>query len=318
MADIQSPRARAGRLARYAHTVFLIVTVAAGPLVHAETFIRPPLDIDLVGEIRTVRAQHEDTLLDIARRHDVGQDEILLANRTVDRWLPGEGAEVTIPGRFVLPQAERSGLVLNVAEMRLYYFPVARPDDLETYPVSVGRMDWGTPMGTTQVIAKTANPSWRPPESIRLEAEARGEPLPEVIPPGPNNPLGSYALRLGVPGYLIHSTNKPFGVGMRVTHGCIRMYPEDIEILFPQVPVGTRVQIVNQPVKLGWFLDTLFMEVHPPLAEDAESTDLSRLAMDLINTAWQKRPLVLDGSEFKRAIKEKQGIPVAIGRAAGK
>jgi L,D-transpeptidase ErfK/SrfK len=176
-------------------------------------------------------------------------------------------------------------------------------------------MDWTTPLGVTRVVAKTRNPDWHPPESIREEAAARGDPLPEVIPSGPNNPLGDYALRLAVPGYLIHSTNKPYGVGMRVTHGCVRMYPEDIEVLFPEVPVGTPVQIVNQPVKVGWLGDTLFIEVHPPLEEERSSTDLKAAAMDLVNREWERRPFVLDGGAFNRALSEATGIPVAIAHA---
>lgn len=290
-----------------------------GAPLSADTFLRPPLGVDLVGENRRVAARHEDTLLDIARRFDLGQDEIVLANDAVDRWLPKEGAEVLLPTRYILPDAERKGLVLNVAEMRLYYFPPSvpgEPDVVQTYPVSVGRMDWSTPQGTTRVVAKTRNPDWHPPESIRKEAEARGDPLPEVIPSGPNNPLGNYAMRLGLPGYLIHSTNKPYGVGMRVTHGCLRMYPEDIEQLFPGVAVGTPVQIVNQPVKLGWLADTLFVEIHPPLDEDRADTDLSVLTMDLVNAQWERRPFVLDGAALNRAIETSNGVPVPIAHIA--
>jgi L,D-transpeptidase ErfK/SrfK len=285
------------------------------PLLHAETLIRPPLDVDVVGELRSVEASREDTLLDIARRFDTGQDEILHANPSVDRWLPQHGAKVLLPTRHILPDARREGLILNVSEMRLYYFPPSKPgqpDELQTYPVSVGRMDWDTPRGTTRVVAKTRNPEWRPPKSIKQEHEEDGAPLPDVIPAGPDNPLGKYALRLGLPGYLIHSTNKPYGVGMRVTHGCVRMYPEDIEILFPEVPVGTPVQIVNQPVKVGWLGDTLFIEIHPPLEEDRDSTNLKTLAMDMVNREWERRPFMLDGGALNRAIDAQNGIPVAI------
>jgi L,D-transpeptidase ErfK/SrfK len=296
-------------------TIALAAALLWIPPLAAETLIRPPADVDLIGAMRSVPAEHEDTLLDIARRFDIGQDEIVLANASVDRWLPGDGTTVTVPTRYILPRAERRGLVLNVPEMRLYYFPPTRPgqpDVVQTYPASIGRMDWSTPQGTTKVVAKTTHPDWRPPESIKLEAAARGQPLPDVIPAGPDNPLGKYALRLGLPGYLIHSTNKPYGVGMRVTHGCVRMYPEDIEVLFPQVPVGTPVQIVNQPVKVGWLGNTLFIEIHPPLDEDQADTDLVTLAMDLVNAEWERRPFVLDGGALNRAVAEKNGIPVAI------
>lgn len=296
-------------------TFALAVALLWVPRLSAETLIRPPADVDLIGEMRSVAARHEDTLLDIARRFDLGQDEIVLANTRVDRWLPGDGAKVRVPTRYILPQAERRGLVLNAPEMRLYYFPRAepgRPEVVQTYPVSIGRMDWSTPHGTTTVVAKTTHPDWRPPESIRIEAAERGLSLPEVVPAGPDNPLGNYAMRLGLPGYLIHSTNKPFGVGMRVTHGCVRMYPEDIEVLFPEVPVGTPVQIVNQPVKVGWLGDTLFIEIHPPLDEDKANTDLATLAMNLVNAQWERRPFVLDGRALNQAIAQQNGIPVAI------
>jgi L,D-transpeptidase ErfK/SrfK len=285
----------------------------------AETLPLPPLDIDLVGRVTRVESKHEDTLLDIARHYDIGQDEIVLANPRVDRWMPGEGTEVRIPGRYILPRATRTGIVLNVPEMRLYYFPppnAGQPAQLQTYPVSIGRMDWATPLGTTKIATKTRHPSWRPPQSIRLEAAASGTPLPESVPPGPDNPLGDYALRLALPGYLIHSTNRPFGVGMRVTHGCIRMYPEDIEQLFPEVAVGTAVQIVNQPVKIGWLFDTLFVEVHPPLEEHAEQVaTLMDTVMDLLNAAWVKRRFVLDAVALKAAVERADGVPVPVARA---
>ncbi len=294
-----------------------IASLAALCALHAraETLILPPADVDLAGHIQHVEAAHEDTLLDIARRFDIGQDEIVLANPEVDRWLPGAGTRVIIPSRYILPSADRTGIVLNVPEMRLYFFPPQSepPGVVQTYPVSIGRMDWNTPLGRTAVASKTRNPSWHPPESIRLEAAASGEPLPEVIPPGPDNPLGNYALRLARPGYLIHSTNRPFGVGMRVTHGCIRMYPEDIEVLFPAIPVGTRVEIVNQPIKLGWLFDTLFIEVHPPLEEHQVPPELLlETAMDLVNAAWQQRPFVLDGHALQEALRQQRGIPVPI------
>ncbi len=298
-------------------TIFLLSLGWATPAL-AEILPRPPVDVDLVGELRTVKALHEDTLLDIARRYDIGQDEMFLANPTIDRWLPGEGTEVILPTRYILPAAVRKGIVLNVPEMRMYYFPPSKKgkaDILDVYPVSIGRMDWNTPLGGASITAKTRDPSWRPPASIRKEAEERGEPLPEIIPPGPDNPLGQYAMRLSLPGYLIHSTNKPFGVGMRVTHGCVRMYPEDIETLFPKVPVGTKVQIVNQPVKVGWFLDTLYIEVHPPLEENQSHADLVKTSMDLVNAAWEKRPLVLNVRALRKAAEEKRGIPVAVATA---
>ena len=169
--------------------------------------------------------------------------------------------------------------------------------------------------GAMGIVRKARDPVWRPPQSLREEAAAAGEELPEAVLPGPDNPLGGYALYLSVPGYLIHGTNKPYGVGMRVTHGCIRMYPEDIERFFEQVPTGTPVQIVNQPVKLGWHADTLYLEVHPWLEEDRDSApSLQRFALGLIYEVLDERPVLLDGAAVTRAIEEQRGVPVSISR----
>ncbi|HKX54510.1 MAG TPA: L,D-transpeptidase family protein, partial [Xanthomonadales bacterium] len=185
-----------------------------------------------------------------------------------------------------------------------------------TFPVSIGRMDWQTPLGETRVTQKVANPTWTPPESIRQEAELDGKKLPAVIPPGPDNPLGAYALYLDLPGYRIHGTNRPSGVGMRATHGCVRMYPEDIEFLFEVIRVGTLVQIVSQEIKLGWDGDTLFMEVHPPLEEDYRSVEeLKQEALLELEKVANERPFTLIGREFLNAFEGLDGIPVPIGQA---
>jgi L,D-transpeptidase ErfK/SrfK len=286
------------------------------PQVQAQTFPLPPADVDLVGRVQVIPAAHEDTLLDIARRYQLGHDEIVLANPGVDRWLPGEGTHVTLPTRYILPNTERVGLVLNVPDMRIYYYPPVQKDEprvVQTYPVSVGRMDWGTPLGTWKIQSKQTGPVWRPPASIRAEAAARGETLPEVVPAGPDNPLGRHALRLSIPSYLIHGTDKPWGIGMRVTHGCLRMYPEDIASLYDQVPVGTPVRIVNETVKTGWLLDTLYIEVHPPLEEDVEGREhLMEIAMDAIRAAVAERPARLSGRLINQAVDEARGYPVAV------
>lgn len=281
----------------------------------ATVFPRPPADVGLIGAMAQVEARRDQTLLDLARAHHLGYEEMLLANPDVDPWLPGQGTKVTLPTRYILPRAPRRGLVLNVPEMRIYYYPASESDQAEvrTYPVSVGRMDWATPLGTARIVAKVPDPAWRPPESIRAEAAARGEPLPEVVPAGPSNPLGRFALRLSVPGYLIHGTNKPWGIGMRVTHGCLRLYPEDIESLFHAVPVDTPVEIVNQPVKLGWLADTLYLEVHPPLEEDQAGRDsLMRTALDLVHAEVLLRRVRLSGRRLNQAVEEQRGYPVPI------
>lgn len=246
------------------------------PTVQAEVYVLPPPDVDLIGEVQVTYAHQEDALIDIARRFSLGFEEIMHANPGVDTWMPGEGTPVVLPTRHILPNAPRDGIVLNLPEMRMYYYPkpaVGEKPVVITYPVSIGRMDWRTPLGQARVVAKQTDPDWRPPASIKAEHAANGDFLPDVVPGGPDNPLGRYAMRLSIPGYLIHSTNKPYGIGMRVTHGCIRMYPEDIERLFPMVSVNTPVYIVNQPIKAGWVAGTLFMESHPPLDEEKLSQE---------------------------------------------
>ncbi|MGB5331623.1 MAG: L,D-transpeptidase family protein [Woeseiaceae bacterium] len=234
----------------------------------AEVYELPPEGFDVIGAVATVTARYDDTLVDIARHHGLGYQDIVRANPDVGVWLPGEGTEVVLPMRFVLPPGPREGLVLNLAEYRMYYFPRPRngePAYVYTYPMSIGRMDWETPLGETRIVAMAKNPAWYPPQSVRDEHAADGDPLPRVVPAGPENPLGTRALRLGLPGYLIHGTNRPAGVGMRVSHGCIRMFPEDIEFLFQHITVNTVVRIINAPVKIGWDGEDLVAEVHPVL-----------------------------------------------------
>jgi len=265
---------------------FLAATFSAA----ADYWVSPQDEV--FGEIHTVTARYEDTFVGLAQTYNVGYEALRRANPGIDPWLPGEGTKLVIPTRFVLPRAPHRGIVVNVAELRLYYFPSdsgtppegtpAGSRRIVTHPISIGQMDWSTPLGTTSVTGKVANPSWYPPQSIRAEHAARDEVLPRVVPPGPDNPLGAHALRLGLPSYLIHGTNRPEGVGMRVTHGCIRMFPEDIEALYKTVPVGTPVTIVNQPYKLGWTTDGLYLEAHPPLAKDspAEHADVDEPSRD--------------------------------------
>jgi len=302
-----------------------LALLAAAPMTPQAAVFAPPLPgSDLIGELQYTKAKHEDTLLDIAREFSLGQEEIVLANPTVDRWMPGEGKKILVPRWFVLPEATRSGIVINIPEMRLYYYPGASANQpasqVITYPISIGRMDWRTPLGATKVIQKIKDPVWRPPESIKREHAKDGDILPDVVPAGPNNPLGQFAMKLGVPGYLIHGTdvNKSYGIGMRVTHGCIRMYPEDIAKLFPLVDVNTGVTLVNQPVKLGWSGDQLYIEVTQPLDEDRISYhELLASALALIEKKTSKRAFALDGVALRKALEQPSGVPVLISSPNG-
>ena len=271
----------------------------------------------VLGQVQVVVAKHEDTLLDMGRRYGVGYEEIVAANPGVDPWLPGEGTQVIIPSRYILPDAPRQGIVVSLAEHRLYYFPAPKPNEapvVVTYPISVGKMDWKTPLGLTRITNKRTRPIWYPPESVRKEHAADGRPLPKAVPPGPDNPLGDYAMRLDIPGgaYLIHGTNNPRGVGMQVTHGCIRMYPEDIEQFFKMVAVNTPVRIIHQPYKMGWDgNEQLYMEVHAPLEGSGEQdihslTQITRLLV----TATQDRPSgVIDWARAEQTFSRATGIP---------
>ncbi len=269
-----------------------------------------------------VYARQEDTLLDVARQYDIGQNEIVLLNPDVDRWLPGTQNAILIPNSRLLPDTPRKGLTLNLPEYRLYYFP-DKENKVITHPISVGRQDWNTPLGKTKIVTKKANPTWTPPESIKKEHAEKGEILPDVVPAGEDNPLGLFALRLGIPGYLIHGTNKPYGVGMRVSHGCVRMYPEDIERLFPEVKVGLPVYIVNQPVKVGWWHNQIIIEVHPQLeGEELAYDELYEQTMDLIRKTFFKsnsrQQLVVEAQALRQALEQKNGLPTAITRAIRK
>jgi L,D-transpeptidase ErfK/SrfK len=304
--------------------------------VHAATFELPPEGSDVVGAVATVTTSFDDTLIDIARRHGLGYQDIVRANPDVNVWVPGEGTEVVLPTRYVLPAGARRGIVLNLAEYRLYYFPEPKGDEpavVMTYPISIGRMDWETPLGSTTVISKVVNPSWYPPQSVRDEHAAEGRPLARIVPAGPDNPLGARAMRLGLPGYLIHGTNRPAGVGMRVTHGCLRMFPEDIRYLFEYIAVNTPVRIINDPVKIGWQGDALVLEVHPALEAapvetiDEPTPDDKLEPVDVVVNgknpltyvteqfivATAERPGQLDWSLVEAAISRSDGMPVVVG-----
>ncbi|MCC5795581.1 MAG: L,D-transpeptidase family protein [Chromatiales bacterium] len=295
--------------------LFLVLSTLVAPRAPADVFLLVPGE-DLIGAASSISARYEDTLLDIGRRHGLGYEDMRKANPTVNTWLPGEGTRVELPTRFVMPIAARQGIVVNLPEYRLYYFYRENGQDLvATFPISIGRMDWNTPIGRWSVIAKHERPTWFPPESIRAEHAADGRYLPRAVPPGPDNPLGDYSIRLSLPSYLIHGTNRPSGVGMRVTHGCIRMFPEDIEWLFPRVPVNAQVQIVSQPYKMGWSGDYLYLEVHPPLEEDEERRQrgLSAIIELYVRATADRAPDQVDWELIEQVFQEKRGLPVRVG-----
>ncbi len=279
---------------------------------YAVTFDLPAPGDDIVGRTFTLNTRWEETFSDIARIYDLGYRQMVAANPKVDAWLPGEGTEVMIPQQYILPSGPRQGIVINLAELRLYYFPKDRPV-VVTYPIGIGREGWSTPVGETTVVGKKEGPSWTVPESILKEHEEDDDPLPPIVPPGPNNPLGNHAIYLGMTGYLLHGTNKPYGVGMRVSHGCIRLYPENIALFFQQVDKGTPVRIVDEPFKAGWLKGELFVQVHPPLLEyiKAKGHNYTELVNAVINRLGedQRKP---DWSQLQEYADNKTGIPMPL------
>jgi L,D-transpeptidase ErfK/SrfK len=288
-------------------TILCLLSLQAGAL----TFPLPPPGEDLVGKIIEVTTRYEDTFSDIGRSNGLGYTEMVEANPDVDPWLPGEGSRVVLPTQFILPPGPREGVVINLAELRLYYYPKGK-DQVITHPLGIGREGWSTPVGQARVTRKAANPSWTPPDSIRQEYAERGEPLPAVVKPGPDNPLGRHAIYLSMSGYLMHGTNKPYGVGMRVSHGCIRLYPEDIASLFEEIPAGTPVRIINEPYKAGWLGGHLYVEAHQPLSEQRqEGVNLTPMVTAIIGVTGEgdARP---DWKLIRQAMEEQRGIPVQV------
>jgi len=292
----------------------------AGSFANAAIFELPEDGSNVIGVDTIITAQQSDTLLDIARRYSIGYEEIIRANPSVDMWLPGEGTQVLVPGRRILPPGARDGVIVNLPEHRLYYFPKLKKGQkpvVITYPVSTGKFDRKTPLGQTRVATKTKNPTWHPPESIRKEHAAAGDPIPRLVPPGPKNPLGAFAMRLamGDGTYLIHGTNNPVAVGLAITHGCVRMYPEDIAALFPQVPVGTKVSLVNQPIKLAEVNGELWIEAHPPVEVEGDAAvepSLGELSQ-MLQASLGDRTTAIHWDFAGSALQLANGMPTMIG-----
>ncbi len=309
-------------------TIFLMLWFIAIGAVSATTYTFPETPGDKVVSQYSdsgayTRTVQDETLLDIALRFSLGQTEIVRLNPKVDRWLVKKGELVRLANRRILPDTPHQGIVLNLSEYRIYYYPEVKPGmpaQLMSYAVSIGRQDWKTPLGKTSVVKKVKNPSWYPPESIRREHANNGDILPKIVPPGPYNPLGAYALYLAVNGgYRIHGTaiDKIYGIGMQVSHGCVRLYPEDIEALYTRVTVNTPVYIVKQPIKVGWLDSTLYLEAHPGLeGESLTQAQRYAIALKLIKKATQEDSPIFDRKALSQALQNLDGEPVPILRKA--
>jgi L,D-transpeptidase ErfK/SrfK len=296
----------------------LAALLGAGHAVALE-FPLPPPGEDIIGEVRTITAKYEDTFADIGTANDLGYLELIAANPGVDPWLPKPGTEIVLPTRFILPPGPRQGIVINLAEYRLYYYPKGQ-NVVRTYPLGIGREGWGSPIAVTKVTAKTANPTWTPPASIKAEHLADGDPLPNVVPAGPDNPLGPFKFTLGLPGYLIHGSNKKFGIGMRTSHGCFRMYNDNVLELAKLVPVGTSVRIINEPYKFGVSAGKAYLEAHTPL--DAQGDPSLQDKHSVVINALVKREdlathLQVDWDVVRDVITAEDGLPVDIGTPQG-
>lgn len=302
------------RASAVASCLSLAALLAAGQSVALELPL-PPEGEDVVGQIRVIKAKYEDTFAAIAETNDLGYSELVAANPGVDPWLPGEGTDIILPTRFILPPGPREGIVINIAEYRMYYYP-AGGSVVHTYPLGIGREGWGSPVGSTRISAMTANPAWYPPKSIREEHAADGDPLPTVVPPGPDNPLGPYKMSLAIPGYLIHGSNKKFGIGMRVSHGCFRMLNNNVLELSRMVKVGTPVRIIDEPYKFGVSDGKVYLEAHAPLEDEEKKLTLMDKHAVVVNTLLkrdeQMRTLHLDWEMIRDIVAGEDGLPIEI------
>ena len=269
---------------------------------------------DIIGKEVTYTVRDKETLIDIARKFDITFADIMSANGRIDPWLPKINRKILIPKRHIMPSVKRDGIIINLGDLRIYFYKNHLL--IGTYPIGIGRSGWETPLGLAEVIEKKTDPFWIPPDSVREEDPS----LPKIVAPGEDNPLGTRAIYLSMPSYLIHGTNKPYGVGMKVSHGCIRMYPEDVESLFDLVEVGTKVNIINEPIKVGWHNNNLYIEVHQLPAYASEKNTLEnkdrRNLYPLATTMVQKVAGIsiteVDWQVVFKSVLEAKGIPTKI------
>ncbi|MBE3469526.1 L,D-transpeptidase family protein [Enterobacter cloacae complex sp. P15RS] len=296
-------------------TLLLLGSLSAVNSARAVDYPLPPAGSRLIGQNQTYTIQEGDNKLQaIARRFNTAAQLILETNNTIAPVNPAPGTVITIPSQMLLPDTDREGIVVNLAELRLYFYPPGE-NIVQVYPLGIGQLGLETPVSTTRVSQKIPNPTWTPPAGIRARSLAQGIKLPAVVPAGPNNPLGRYALRLGIGNgeYLIHGTSAPDSVGLRVSSGCMRMNAPDIKALFEQARVGTRVQIINEPVKFSVEPDgKRYIEVHRPLAQaEGENPQTVPFAHSAAFTAFAAES-GSDKTLIDKALARRAGIPVAV------
>ena len=301
-------------------TLLLLSSLGALNSARAMDYPLPPAGSRLIGQNQTYTIQEGDNKLQtIARRFNTAAQVILETNNTIAPVNPAPGTVITIPSQMLLPDTPREGIVVNLAELRLYYFPPGQ-NIVQVYPLGIGQLGLETPVTTTRVSQKIPNPTWTPTPGIRARSLEQGIKLPPVVPAGPNNPLGRFALRLGVGNgeYLIHGTSAPDSVGLRVSSGCMRMNAPDIKALFEQVRVGTRVQIINEPVKFSVEPDgKRYIEVHRPLAEvEGENPQVSPITHSADFAAFVSQA-GSDKALIDKALSRRAGIPVIVSSGSG-
>lgn len=286
----------------------------------AALYPMPSYGNDIIGHAFVTRVRSYDSVTKIRHRYDVSLNELVEANPDTNFYRLRVGQKIIIPAEYILPKYRR-GIVINIPELRLFYFT---PDGryVYTFPVGLGRENWRTPTAAAKVIYKEAYPSWHPPDTIReYYLEKTGEVLPDVVPPGPKNPLGKYALYLSKNGYLIHGTNIPDSVGTFISSGCMRLLDDAIETLYANVGVGTQVHIVHHQVKVGWYGDTLYLESHTPIDsyqeynQDFGPPELN--SMDTENAIYQAtagRPAYVNWNLVNQAVRNHDGVPEPIGK----
>ena len=292
--------------------LFFLFTSSYIPISHAVSTFDFHQNLEIIGKTEIVKTVYEDTLIDLARVHNLGFTEIVSANKSVNKWLPGEGTAVLLPKAFIVPSNYlKKGMTINLAEYRGFY---ADGNKLITFPVGIGRMDWATPLGISKVDLKLENPSWYPPASVRQEYREEGIYLAPVIPAGPDNPLGKLAMRLDIPGgYFIHGTNKPDGVGMQVSHGCIRLFPEDIKLIFSLTNIGMQVKIINEPFKIGILENHIFLEIHEALTPEDTNNSYENVQLMIKNFMIHRRVVAtIDWVKVKQIFEKKTGVPTLI------
>ena len=267
-----------------------------------------------MGTVLTYITREKDTLLDVARKFDLGYTQLMIANRGIDPWLPGSRKTIIIPSYYILPEVSRRGIVVNLAWHRLFYFH--KDGSIETFPIGTGDEGRTTPIGTTSIVQKRRNPTWTPTPDMRK----RDPELPHSVPPGPLNPLGNFALRLGWQDYLIHGTNKPYGVGRNVSSGCIRLYPEDIAQLFGQVSIGTPVTVIREDVAVTWIGDNIVVQIYPnktqALEFESEDSFAPEMPLDLFGRVIAvalEHGGKINWDAVKQAGLERTGLPVVVG-----